>query len=224
MVLPMTRYLDPKIDLVFKRIFGEHPDILKSFLNAILPLPEDGLIVELTYLANEQVPVIPEFKHTITDVKCKDAKGRIFIVEMQIQWTSSFMQRLLYGASTAYVRQLNRSEAYHLLRPVYGLGIVNDIFEKETDHWYHHYQFIHTERREKNLEDIQLLFIELPKFTPKTFTEKRLQALWLRFMSEVGEDIKEIPAELLEVTEIKQALALAEEAAYSPGELECYSQ
>ena len=31
------RYLDPRNDLVFKRIFGEHPQILRSFLNALLP-------------------------------------------------------------------------------------------------------------------------------------------------------------------------------------------
>ncbi|MCE3239449.1 MAG: hypothetical protein K0R24_2430, partial [Gammaproteobacteria bacterium] len=33
----MARYLNPKIDLIFKRIFGEHERIVKSFLNAILP-------------------------------------------------------------------------------------------------------------------------------------------------------------------------------------------
>lgn len=30
----MSRYLDPKADVVFKRIFGEHPHLLKNFLNA----------------------------------------------------------------------------------------------------------------------------------------------------------------------------------------------
>ena len=220
----MSRYLDPKIDTVFKKIFGEHPNILKSFLNAMLPLPEDALIAELTYLPSEQVPVIPEFKNTITDVKCTDTQGRVFIVEMQIQWTSSFMQRLLYGVSTAYVRQLNRSEAYHALRPVYGLGIVNDIFDKETQDWYHHYQLIHNKNNQKTLDDIQLLFIELPKFTPKTFTEKKLQVLWLRFMSEVGEDTQDIPSEWFDVPEIQQALSLAEEARYTPAELESYNK
>ena len=189
-----------------------------------MPLPEDGLIAELTYLPTEQVPVIPEFKNTITDVKCTDAQGRIFIVEMQIQWTASFTQRLLYGASTAYVRQLNRTEAYHLLRPVYGLGIINDIFDSKTPDWYHHYQMIHNKNHEKSLDDIQLLFIELPKFTPKTFTEKKLQILWLQFMSEVNEDTREVPREWLEVSEIQEALALAEEAGYSRAELETYDK
>jgi hypothetical protein len=32
----MACYLDPKNDLPFKKIFGEHPDLLKSFLNALM--------------------------------------------------------------------------------------------------------------------------------------------------------------------------------------------
>jgi len=53
----MTRYLDPKNDLVFKKIFGEHLLLLKDFLNALLLLPEDGQIIELSYLPAEQVSV-----------------------------------------------------------------------------------------------------------------------------------------------------------------------
>ncbi len=44
----MPRYLDPKADVVFKKIFGQHPDLLKSFLNAVLPLPKSGLILKLS--------------------------------------------------------------------------------------------------------------------------------------------------------------------------------
>ncbi|MCX6957200.1 MAG: PD-(D/E)XK nuclease family transposase, partial [Verrucomicrobiae bacterium] len=52
----MSRYLDPKNDFIFKRIFGQHPELLKSFLNAILPLPEDCVIESLTYLPTEHIP------------------------------------------------------------------------------------------------------------------------------------------------------------------------
>ncbi|MCW8167327.1 hypothetical protein D8B22_21455, partial [Verminephrobacter aporrectodeae subsp. tuberculatae] len=46
-------YLDPKIDLVFKRIFSR-ADLLLDFLNAVLPL--DAPIESLTYLPTEQAP------------------------------------------------------------------------------------------------------------------------------------------------------------------------
>ena len=32
------KYLNPRADLTFKRIFGEHPDLVISLLNALLPL------------------------------------------------------------------------------------------------------------------------------------------------------------------------------------------
>ena len=34
----MAKYLDPKADLTFKKVFGEHPDLVMSLLNALLPL------------------------------------------------------------------------------------------------------------------------------------------------------------------------------------------
>ena len=52
----MARYLDPKNDLTFKRIFGEHPDLLVGFLNAMMPLAADRQIAEVEYLPAEQVP------------------------------------------------------------------------------------------------------------------------------------------------------------------------
>jgi hypothetical protein len=104
----MARYLDPRNDLTFKRIFGEHPDLLIGFLNAVMPLSPEHLIKEIEYLPAEQVPDIPGKKYSIVDVKCKDKSGRIFIVEMQMLWTSDFMNRMVFNASKAYVRQLDK--------------------------------------------------------------------------------------------------------------------
>ena len=220
----MPRYLDPKTDIVFKKIFGEHPHLLKSFLNAVLPLPEDRLIVSLEYLPSEQVPVIPAFKYTVVDVRCTDQQGRIFIVEMQIQWTTGFMQRMLFNASKAYVRQLQKGEQFHLLKPVYGLGLINTTFDQNEEDWYHHYKIVNVKKPAVEIKDLQLVFIELPKFNAKNFREKRLQVLWLRFISELNEKTNRAPEEWLENPEIKEALDLAEEAAYTPEELEAYDK
>jgi len=98
----VNRFLDPRSDLVFKRIFGEHPKILRSFLNAVLPLEEGGEIESLEYLPAEQVPVLPLLKRNIVDVRCRDAAGRHFIVEMQMNWTGAFLQRVPFGASRSF--------------------------------------------------------------------------------------------------------------------------
>lgn len=219
----MSRYLDPKADVVFKKIFGEHPHLLKSFLNAVLPLTSDNPIVELAYLPSEQVPHIPAFKRTIADVKCRDKSGRVFIVEMQIDWTDSFKQRLLFGASQAVVKQLEKGEAYQLLQPVYGLGIVADTYEKKNPEWYHHYQLVKSGSGPRDvIEHLQLVFIELPKFPITSTEEKKLRLLWLRFLREINEKTVKVAQELLDVPEISEAIVLSEEAAYTPGELNTY--
>jgi predicted transposase/invertase (TIGR01784 family) len=218
----MSRYLDPKADVVFKKIFGEHPHLLISFLNAVLPLAHNDRIVELSYLPPEHIPQIPTFKQTIADVKCKDAQGRVFIVEMQINWTDSFKQRLLFGTSQAIVKQLNKGQAYNFLQPVYGLGIIAEIYEKETKTWYHHYQLVKKDTPDDIIEHLQLVFIELPKFPVHSPEDKKLRLLWLRFLREVDEKTIKVPQELLDVPEILEAVTLAEESAYSPGELSAY--
>lgn len=219
----MTGYLDPKSDVVFKKIFGEHPHLLKHFLNAVLPLQDDEQIVSLEYLSAEQVPEIPTFKRTIVDVKCKDEKGKIFIVEMQLTWTNSFMQRLLFGAASAYVKQLKAGEDYHLLNPVYGLALVDSIFDKETPDWYHHYGLVKLDNPSKTIiNGLTLVFVELPKFQASSKDRKKLKILWLRFMREITTETDSVDEALLAVPEIKEAIALTNKSAYTPQELESY--
>jgi predicted transposase/invertase (TIGR01784 family) len=160
----------------------------------------------------------------VVDVRCTDQQGRTFIVEMQIQWTTGFMQRMLFNASKAYVRQLQKGEQFHLLKPVYGLGLINTTFDQNEEDWYHHYKIVNVKKPAVEIKDLQLLFIELPKFKAKNFREKRLQILWLRFISELNEKTNQAPEEWLETPEIKEALDLAEEAAYTPEELEAYDK
>jgi predicted transposase/invertase (TIGR01784 family) len=218
----MIRYLDPKADIVFKKIFGEHPHLLISFLNAVMPFSDEQRIVELSYLPTEQIPNIPVLKRTIADVRCVDKQGRTFIVEMQIAWTDSFKQRLLFETGQAFVKQLKKGEEYHLLQPVYGLGLIASVFDPTPD-WYHHYQFVNIDKPHKErIEHLQLIFIELPKFPIHSTEEKQLRLLWLRFLREINQDTQVVSPELLSVPEISEAVSLAEEAAYSPAELSTY--
>lgn len=217
----MSRYLNPKSDLVFKKIFGEHPDLLMSFLNALLPLPSDRLIEEITYLPAEHIPEIPGFKYTVVDVRCRDTRGRHFIVEMQLNWSAHFLPRMIFNTAATYVKQLKRGDNYNTLCPVYGLSIVSDKFTEGTE-WFHHYQLTHTQDASKKLEDIQLIFLELPKFKPTTRTEKKLAVLWMRYMTEISEETEHVDTLLLENLDIKKALDLAEIAAYTIEELRAY--
>jgi predicted transposase/invertase (TIGR01784 family) len=72
------------------------------------------------------------------------------------------------------------------------------------------------------IEHLQLVFIELPKFPVQSIEEKKLRLLWLRFLREVNEKTISVAQELLDIPEISEAVKLAEEAAYTPGELNSY--
>lgn len=217
-------YLDPKADLTFKKVFGEHPDIVMSFLNALLPLEEGEEITEIEYLPTELIPEHPLRKYSIVDVRCKDSRGRHFIVEMQMVWSPEFKQRVLFNASKAYVRQLDKGHKYELLQPVYSLNLVNDIFETGLEGYYHYYRLVHVEHSEKVIDGLHLIFVELPKFTPHTYTEKKMQALWLRYLTEIDEKTRKVPAELMEYPEIKRAVTALEESAFTPAQLQGYEK
>jgi predicted transposase/invertase (TIGR01784 family) len=220
----MFRYLDPKNDLIFKRIFGEHKHLCKSLLNSMLPLGDARQIVELEYQQPELTPEIPALKDSIVDVCCKDNFGRQFIVEMQMHWTDSFKSRVLFNASKAYVRQLKRKGEYKLLQPVYALSFVNETFDPDPSVYYHDYKIVNIEHTEKRIEGLELVFIELPKFRPGNRAEKRLYDLWLTFLTQVHEEAREIPPALLEEDVTKEAMQYLESSAYTEEQLEMYDR
>lgn len=218
-------YLDPKADLTFKKIFAKHPDLLISLLNSLLPLSDEEQIVEIKYLPTELVPELYGRKNTIVDALCQDVSGRKFCVEMQMEWSNAFMQRVLFNASKLYVTQLQKNEDYSMLKPVYSLNLVNEIFEKDMpDCFIHNYRIVHDRDTKKVIEGLHFTFIELPKFTPHTFMEKRMSVLWLRFLTEINSNTREVPADLLECPEISKALEELKVTSFTDTELRTYDK
>ena len=218
------KYLDPKADLTFKKIFAGHPDLLISLLNALLPLKRNQQIKSIEYLPTELVPVDPLHKDTIVDLRCRDVEGRQFVVEMQMAWTDAFKQRVLFNASKAYVSQAEMGCKYEDLQPVYSLNLVNEIFEKDMKEYKHNYHIVHDKRTKKVIEGLCFTFIELPKFHPHTMKEKRMTVLWLRFLTEINDKTQEVPAELLESPEISKALEEVKISAFTAEELRAYDK
>ena len=217
------KYLNPKADLTFKLIFGEHPDLAMSLLNALLPLDEDGQITSLEYVTPEMVPENPAKKNSVVDVRCRDARGRQFIVEMQLYWSTEFKQRVILNASKAVVRQLDQGEDYTLIQPVYCLNLINDIgFESAPDEFYHDYAIVDVANTDRIIEGLRLVCVELPKFKTKSIAEKKMAVLWLRYLTEIDESTSEAPAELLENEDTRKALQIVEKSAFTEGQLYAY--
>ena len=217
------RYLDPKADLTFKKIFGEHKDLLISLLNALLPLADDEQIESVEYLSPELVPETYVGKNSIVDVRCRDVKGRQFIVEMQMLWTEAFKQRVLFNASKAFVRQLDKKRKYELQHPVNSLNLVNETFMKDyPDEFIHNYSVVHELHSDEIIEGLHFTFVELPKFQAHSLKEKKMAVLWLRFLTEIDEQTKQAPQELLDNPETRKALKAVEESAMTKNELLAY--
>jgi len=83
---------------------------------------------------------------------------------------------------------------------------------------------VHTEFNEKHIEGLELVFVELPKFKAQNYTERRIQYLWLKFLTEIGEDTKQIPAELAENSEINEAIGLLQASGFTEDELIHYDK
>lgn len=219
------KYLDPKADLTFKRVFGEHKDLLMSFLNAVLPLREGTEVESLEYLTPEMVPESPVKKFSIVDVRCKDNHNRQFIVEMQMCWTEDFLQRALFNTSKAFIRPLEKGEAYDELRQVYTISIINDIaFHNLKDEFYHRYVPTNVEHPEYTIKGYEMIFIELPKFRPSSVLDRKMMVLWLRFLTEINEQTKMVPVELTEDRFLSKAIGIVEESAYTDAQRMAYDK
>lgn len=66
------------------------------------------------------------------------------------------------------------------------------------------------------------VFGELPKFTPHTYTEKKTQVLWLRYLTEIDEKTRMAPDDPRADPTISKALTILEESAFTDEELARY--
>ena len=80
--MSFTKFLDPKIDLIFKQIFGteKHKDILIHFINDVLELKGDHQIKDIQFLNPTLDTEIPSEKQSVVDVLCASQQGSRIIV------------------------------------------------------------------------------------------------------------------------------------------------
>ena len=112
----------------------------------------------------------------------------------------------------------------HILQPVYTLNFVNENFMNDVDDYYHYYHLVHDKYTDKVIDGLHLIFVELKKFKPQTYAEKKMQVLWLRFLTEINDETREVPAELLENAEVSEALEIVERAAFDDAEMRAYDK
>jgi len=218
-------FASPKTDFVFQRIFGseEHKGVLIAFLNDILELDEAHRITEVTFLSREQRPKIEELKLSIVDVKCKDTRGVVYVVEMQVLNVEAFEKRVVYNVAKAYTNQLNVGDGYPRLDDIIGITICDFEMwpraEGSNVSMLSRWKMQEQKSGQVGLLSLQFVFLELPKYDkqgpPETMVEK-----WSYFFRE-ADNLEMIP-DALDVPSITEALEAARMARFTVAEWDAY--
>ncbi len=212
-------FLDVKTDYAFKKVFGsiESKSILISFLNALVYENTANKIKDLTIVDPYNIPMIKGVKDTFVDVKAVLENDSKVIIEMQVLNHKGFEKRVLYNAAKNYSIQLNKNEEYHLLNPVIALTIVDFEMFNENENVINKFKLLEKEEFINYSDDIELIFIELPKFNKKLEDLQNIKDEWIYFIKNAG-SMEYIPKNLDK--NIKLALENVNEANLTKGELE----
>lgn len=218
-------FINPKIDFAFKKIFGseDSKDILISFLNALI-YEEKPVIQDLEILNPYLAPKIRGVKDTYLDIKARikseDNSDHNVIIEMQVLNVEGFEKRILYNAAKSYSTQLASGQSYNLLNPVIALTITDFVMFPDLEKVMS--RFVLKEKDyliDYPIYDIELIFVELPKFKKQLSELKFINDKWLYFLTE-ARSLVQVPEIMAEVPEIKKAFYIANQANLSLDELE----
>ena len=200
--------LNPKIDFVFKKIFGseEHPEILISFLNAVLKPKKPIVSVEIKNLDLEKEYI--EDKFSRLDVKALTSNKEIINIEIQLKNEYNMIQRSLYYWSKLYEEQLSEGDRYDKLSRTVCINILDFKYLK-NDRFHNGYRLKEIETNEELTDLQEIHFIEIPKLKRFESTEEIVDLLegWVEFLRDPeSEVIRKLEMSNKEIREAKDEL------------------
>lgn len=161
-----TKYVDPMLDLSFKKIFGTDPnkDLLIAFLNEIFKGRK--CIVDLVYNKNEHHGNNKEEGSAVFDLLCTGDKGEKFLIEVQHSRPLNFKKRAIFYTSRLISEQAPKGKMKDWLydiTEVYFVGILeNDI--TGDSRYLHDICLCYRDTREIFYDELGYTFIELSNF------------------------------------------------------------
>ena len=159
-------------------------------------------------------------KDTYLDVRAKLTDQTTVIIEMQVLNVEGFEKRILYNAAKAYSMQLKEGQNYTLLNPVIALTITDFVMFKSIESLLP--RFILKEKEylvDYPLCDLELVFVELPKFNKPLEALEGITDKWLFFLKSANE-MSVIPPNMAEISSLRQAFELANRANLTLEELD----
>ena len=219
--------LDPKIDFVFKKIFGseKHPRVLISFLNAILkPInPISNVEIRNSDLEKEFL----DDKFSRLDIKAITNKNEIINIEIQLKIPFghlvndipslpfqehpllkneyNMIKRSLYYWSKMYEEQLNEGDDYSKLERTICINILNFKY-LDNNRFHNGYRLKEIETNEELTNIQEIHFIEIPKLSEDS-DEKDMLVAWMEFLKNPeSEKVRSLELTISEIREAKDEL------------------
>lgn len=218
----MTKLADPRNDVAFKKIFSEDniegiKDFAESIISNAIEFPFSTKLVSIEFLHKEQMPSLLKGKKSLCDLKVKDDKNNIYIIEMQKRNEEDYLQRIQYYASHAITDQLEQGTNHTELNPVITISIMGrKCFDDDVPCISYH-PFKETTTGRQLLLTQSHIFIELPKLEKSGLTGSTLE--WLEMFKEAAH-LDHIPA--VKNKNVLQAYHKLEQHNWSPEEKEAY--
>lgn len=219
-------FINPKIYFTFKKIFGseDSKDILISFLNSLI-YEAQPVIQDLEILDPYIAPKIRGIKQPYLDIKAKiidreTGEEQTVIIEMQVLNIQSFEKRILYNAAKSYSIQLTTGQSYDLLNPVIALTITDFVMFPDLPNVTSHFVLKEKEYLiDYSIYDIELIFVELPKFQKDLTELETIIDKWLFFLNNARK-LRDVPPTMDSIPEIKKAFYMANQANLTVQELD----
>jgi len=187
----LPELLSPKVDIIFKLLFGDerHKDLTISFISAVLGY-KDGELEDISFYDTHLKRESEDDKLGILDVKAKLSNGNVIDVEMQAYSVPDVRGRISYYRSHLLTEQLGTGDPYSKLKPVKSIIVADFDFIPESEKCHTIFQTLEKDEHFpfNDLEEIHVLCLKkLSKLNNERLRE------WLRFInSESKEEFMEL--------------------------------
>ena len=217
------------VDYAFKRVFGKNGNesILKDLLESILNIEIKSITIQ-----NPEIPKnMKEGKVGVLDVRAELNGDEITEVEMQVQDQHNIDKRSPTYLTKIYSDQLKEGEQYIEVKKVVVINILNfDYYKRNSYHSVARMMFEESKENEKvdlgyivedkyATKDLEMHFIELPKFRKKDPDMSNKLEQWLCLICDEEDKIKMAESKNEEIEKAKKEL---EKLAMNPEDRELY--
>jgi len=185
-----VKILSPKLDLIFKLLFGTEGniEILTDFLLSVLklsPSEYDKITIANPFLLQEY----KGGKLGILDVRLTLKSGKAINIEIQVDPMPAMKSRILFYTSKLIIAQVGESDLYDKIQRVISIIITDHPLIEDSDKFHHHFGLYDLESKVLLTDILEIHTLEIPK-TRKTFDDTKDTKLlnWMKFLDAKTEE------------------------------------